>query len=313
MSMNLRKVTEVVGWIESHLQVVPQNALVVVVLAHQRMLCTLHMREVGQLSAEELHDSLSDAMRSIARQSPEQPTKALVVSYGDDHDTAMKVARSAADPLAALALTVSLMTVSDGQIRDESGAPLGTVSEARDSNAGTYARMMHGRPDENLASVTEGWQGQDGTLTPGEATTEVDALVALLRGEEPTDDQARTILAQVASIPIRDSILAAMTPETLGGNTDGLVAIDSDRIKAAVDAGSARDHIIALQRLAGRTKNGQRAPVLCFAAALLWFHDQSSIHARAAAEEALVDEPDHTLARLLAQIIALGIRPNGKP
>jgi hypothetical protein len=129
------------------------------------------------------------------------------------------------------------------------------------------------------------------------------------------------LLGSLRDRPLRDGIIAVLCPGTLERAVlDPRLVELLDRylapvVEAAEELEEGDEDVLRavrsrLERLCRLAPDAHAAPILTVTGAQAWFAGDGAA-ARVAIERALEVEPDHVLARLLDQLLELGVRPPG--
>ncbi|GAB77581.1 DUF4192 domain-containing protein [Austwickia chelonae] len=139
-------------------------------------------------------------------------------------------------------------------------------------------------------------------------------------GEQPPErlppDIARLVVVSAGRTGVRDSLLAWLCPEFLGGEgersglDDGVASLGIPP-DLSTDEGQecARGMMHRMIRFARCLPEQDRAGLLVMVAACAWQQGQGAL-ARICADRALSLDPGHSLARLLGAVIAHGVKPS---
>ena len=139
--------------------------------------------------------------------------------------------------------------------------------------------------------------------------------------ESTTPAQVAQLVTSLADVPLRDGLIAWLCPGTLPLDDVGAGLMDAVRAVLPVPAwadgepGAAgllagRRLLVRLQWLARAVPDAEAAPLLTVLANVAWWFGDGA-QARVALDRALEHTPDYTLARLVTQMVDLGVRPGG--
>jgi hypothetical protein len=191
---------------------------------------------------------------------------------------------------------------------------------------GALAALVAADPERSESVGTAMAERADRSAALGKVSHRFEALsawaVALgLRGagddqsavEALRPDQVALLVDSLRDLELRDALVAWLCPGSLPEDClspDVVDAVHTCLPRSDEDTPARRRHLVRLQHLVRAVPDEHAAPPLTVLANLAWWLGDGAL-ARTCLERALGASPGYRLARLLEQMLDLGVRPGG--